>query len=407
MASFLPRLDDLLAAARGRNILSEAAAEDLRQLAVEREKPRRHGVLVAAVCLIGAIGAALGLILLLEANWREIPDAVKLLGFLVLFGGSHGGGLWLRWKRPEYANTAEALNFVGAGLFIGGLALVNRIFHISGNSSNGALLWFVVTAALTVALRSTPLAGMTLAAGIVWGFMRCDLLNHEQSFMVFSATLPFLLLGLAPAADQLKESMGSLLRYAGAAILGGILYIIGFFRFWRPVYYRSAPAVGLEYWMYFGLLAVLAGAAAAVWGVPVAVRSRGRGCLFFLLVATALAFFAAIGMYAGMIDAGASTSTTEFGSRLAACRGPWLVSLGAWALWFVWALWLVFEGCRRGRDGWAAIGVYAAVIGLLTRYFDLIGALAWTGPALLIGGVLLLLAGWSAEKWRRKLRAGK
>jgi hypothetical protein len=49
------------------------------------------------------------------------------------------------------------------------------------------------------------------------------------------------------------------------------------------------------------------------------------------------------------------------------------------------------------------LGVMAFGLGIITRFIDLIGGLAETGTAFVLGGIVLLGTAWGMERWRQKL----
>jgi uncharacterized membrane protein len=128
MATFLKNLEGLLASARDRGLIDPPSSEAL--LALARESARGRG-------------AALGIILLISANWQALPPWVKILGFLALFSACHGSAIWIRLSGRPWEKTAEALHFMGAGLFLAGVGLIAQIYHLNARPPNGVLLWWV------------------------------------------------------------------------------------------------------------------------------------------------------------------------------------------------------------------------------------------------------------------------
>jgi len=82
--------------------------------------------LLTVFSIIGAVLVASGVILLIAANWEDIPRFVKLLGALALMLGAHYGG-WRLQQGERHPIVAEALHLVGAALFLGNIALVGQI----------------------------------------------------------------------------------------------------------------------------------------------------------------------------------------------------------------------------------------------------------------------------------------
>jgi uncharacterized membrane protein len=68
--------------------------------------------------------------------------------------GAHGGGWYLREVNGQYRKNGEALHLVGSGLFLGNIALIGQMYHLSARPPNAFLLWWAGIAALPWLLRS-------------------------------------------------------------------------------------------------------------------------------------------------------------------------------------------------------------------------------------------------------------
>ncbi|MDR1611850.1 MAG: DUF2157 domain-containing protein [Planctomycetota bacterium] len=411
-------LEKLLYEGVGREIVSRDQADRLLELAPPPAPAPAPGFgkLAKALTLVGGFGLVLGLILIIGANWREISDLAKMGGFLSVFLAAHLGGLWVRWKHPAYDGTAEALNFVGAGLFLGGVALVAQIFHLNESPKNGVFAWLVATLPLALLLRSTPLFGMALAAALVWGpwkFVDALLLRETDAVIVipFAAAIPFAVLFLGPLSERIKFSMGTLCRIVAGIIIGVFLYGLGFFRHlnrgdlnsWREV------PEDMGTWMaaFFSSAVLLALLSHILKPGPKRMVDHGY---LILALATVVAFMLAAAIAGGWWEPGEAVEQFNFsGSRMLTFRAQmYLATLLAWLLWFLWGVWFIFAGSAWNKNGLMSLGVYGIAVGLVTRYFDLVGTLAETGTYFVIGGIVLILAGYGAEKCRRWLikRAG-
>src|SRR5256886_15140634 len=168
MASFAQQLERLLLAAQARGRVEAGLAEQLTALAAERERERGWLSLGGVLGRLGAAVTMLGVILLIAANWQHIGAGVKILGFLLLLGGAHGAALWIQWTGRPYPRFAEALHFLGAGLFVGGLALVGQIYHLPANPPRAMLVWLVAIAPLAVLLPSPALSRLGILAAWPW-----------------------------------------------------------------------------------------------------------------------------------------------------------------------------------------------------------------------------------------------
>ena len=93
-----------------------------------------NSAFIVAGSLIG-----LGLCLLIAANWKVLPSAVKLTGDFALLGGL----IYAVWhcKRAGH-NGLKELFAVLAFLLVGGtIGLIGQVFQLSGGWSRFALAW--------------------------------------------------------------------------------------------------------------------------------------------------------------------------------------------------------------------------------------------------------------------------
>src|SRR5437016_11053278 len=178
MASFAQQLERLLLAAQARGLVESGLAEQLTALATERERERGWLSLGGVLGRLGAAVTMLGVMLLIAANWRHIGAGVKIVGFLLLLGGTHGAGLWIEWTGRPYRRFAETLHFLGAGLFVGGLALVGQIYHLPANPARAMLVWLVAIAPLAVLLLSPAISGLGILAAWLW--LRFEAANSDS-----------------------------------------------------------------------------------------------------------------------------------------------------------------------------------------------------------------------------------
>ena len=172
-------------------------AEQQRHI-VEHFKLKEEGSqFLVIISFVGAVLVACGIILLIAANWGGIPRGVKIAVGLLLMLGAHGGGWYLREVNGQYRKSGEALHLVGSGLFLGNIALIGQIYHLSARPPNAFLLWWAGIAALPWLLRSKAQHVLSLLAFGLWFGLE---INQEGSPIFFGndeyQILLYALLGL-------------------------------------------------------------------------------------------------------------------------------------------------------------------------------------------------------------------
>src|SRR5690349_4049128 len=131
---------------------------------------------------VGAVLVVCGIILLIGAHWDQIPRAIKITVGVALMLGAHGAGWYLREIQGIYKKTGEALHLIGSGLFLGNIALIAQIYHLSSRPPNAFLLWWVGIAALPWLLRSKAHHILFLLAFGFWFGME---INDRGSVIFF------------------------------------------------------------------------------------------------------------------------------------------------------------------------------------------------------------------------------
>lgn len=196
---------------------------------------------LAIISTVGAVLVASGVILLISANWEQIPKFVKLAVGLALLLGAHAGGWYLREVRKEYLKTAEALHLVGSILFLANIALVGQIYHLSSRPPNAILLWWAGFAALPWLLRSKAQFVLLLLAFGVWFGMeaaqRDSLLHVREVHEV--ALLSLLGLLYFGAGGWLRRT--SFASFAGAGEKLGLLVFHGFLYPFSLKFFHDSP----------------------------------------------------------------------------------------------------------------------------------------------------------------------
>ena len=175
------------------------------------------------VSFLGAVLVAAGVILLIAANWDDIPRGVKLAVGLALMLGAHGAGWWLRSARKDYPRTGEALHFAGSLLFLGNIMLLGRIYHLSSRPANAFLLWWVGIALLPWLLRSAPQFALLLLGIGIWLGVEINDATSPIRFDNEHQVLVYALLGLIFAGSGFWLRRGASNGFSAVAETIGLL----------------------------------------------------------------------------------------------------------------------------------------------------------------------------------------
>jgi hypothetical protein len=405
MSHFQNRLERLLATARERGVVGAEATDALIGLAKEAERERGVLHVTSVLGWLGGGIAVLGIILLVAAHWGGIPDGVKIGGFLVLLAGTHGVGLWIRKTGRPLEQTAEGFHFMGAGLFLAGVGLIAQIYNLNDRPPNAVLLWLVAIAPLAVFLRSGPITVMSIFALLMWAHVEGGFAGSPVEMPRYGFTAHLLieigvgaaLVGFSGVLKDAEPRIAGAFRASGVLLLFYGAYFLGF--------YRHFSESGRDGTAVLPVVALLLGAAGLGVGWSHLVPESGwlRNRLVILLVALLAVSAAALSVDMGAFPRGPAFAFFNFGWNQHFDLAEWSLSVVAWAVWFLLALWCVAWGARSDRKAYVNVGVAGVGLGVVTRFFDLVGSMGQTGMLFLVGGAVLLGTGWAMERWRRKI----
>ncbi len=130
----------------------------------ELEQTNHTSLAWRAMFLIAGLFIGLGFILLVGANWDDIPSSIKLLGDFTIWAGVLYGVYWsVTQKKENIRELFLVLSFLMVGATIG---LIGQIFNLSGGWQSFSMTW---------ALLSIPFVLMSrmLSLNIVWLILLC------------------------------------------------------------------------------------------------------------------------------------------------------------------------------------------------------------------------------------------
>jgi len=408
MASFSKKLKRLTRIATERGILDAGTAHALENLAEQQERDR--GVR-SLTFLLGALGGgivALGVVLLVAANWQGIADGAKIAGLLLLLGGAHSVGFWITATNRPYVRTAEGFHFIGAGLVVAGVGLVSQIYNLDARPPNGALIWFVAIVPLACLLRSAAISGMAVVAFAFWAHLEGSFGRSAVEMPTFAGHLVLevgpgiALLGTSSAMRDREPDIARVLQAFGIAPLGYGIYTLGFYR------YFSEPVSGVALGAWALPVVALMLACFGLWVARENLANEApwlRDRLNSFLVILLLIAATTVAIDFGVVPLGPDLSFFSFGGGVTFSLASLLVTFAAWVMWFLLAFWCAAFGTRSGRKRYLDVGVTAVGVGVVTRFFDLIGGQTGTGVLFVAGGSVLVGTAWAMEKWRRQTLA--
>lgn len=366
---------------------------DQAQRIVEHFKLREEGNrFLIIISMVGSVLVAAGIVLLIAANWEEIPRGIKIAVGLALMLGAHGGGWYLREVRKSYAKTGEALHLLGSLLFLGNIALVGQIYHLVSRPPNAILLWWAGIAALPWLLRSTAQHLLALLAFGLWFGMEVNLEDSLVYLRDERQLLAYALLGLIYAGFGYVLRRGKFVTFAKTTERLGLLALL---LFSYPLTWRGFLGSGLQSlpaaaW-FLPLLGVVSIATVAVGARNLQLDRQWRWTWTLALALTAALLVVAFYLPR-------EQTWTWFAEYQP------LNAFAALAL-FVFCLLQIQVGLQERSTFLVNVGVVFIALDMIAAYIGLFGTMARTGLMFIVSGVFLIVLGVYLETKRRTLLA--
>ncbi len=389
-------------------------------------KKQNQGVFVLQAIAMSLFGLAI--LLLIGFNWESLSGGLRIAIVVGSMLVAHAIGYWLRWTRKQPL-AGEIATFLGCCLFGCGIWQIAQVFHINSQNADGVWYWalgilpfalFLESAllhAFLVVILATwvgteilgigsnrwwgwwrvPSGCYTLpllaAPGILWAYRR----KSEKTLAIYLPLVAWWLIllpiawnkDLNPAyfigaiaavflafaeSHRIGDPMSSPFRLYGAAVIVGLLFLMGFLDFQREMLGHSGGwtlvqgiailAVGL------GIIAVL-----NQWGAPHPDDSPEfipRFFQRFWLPAGLVVMFGGLSLWS--LLSGFERSQYGRGSGLDHWTWPVLVPVLITNVATVtMAVWLMRVGLREDRGRPFGGGVVLFLAWAIARYVDLFG----------------------------------
>lgn len=164
MAGYVDKVGQDIARWEARGLVSAALGQQLRDdVAANHGKGIGFGQVLA---VMAALLMSAAILILIAANWEEIPRLGRVGAIFAVIAGGYLGGAFLKLR--DHAALAEALWLISAAAFGGGIALIGQMYHLSGDETQAILVWCVGTALAAALLRSPVLAAAAVCLSAAW-----------------------------------------------------------------------------------------------------------------------------------------------------------------------------------------------------------------------------------------------
>ncbi|MFA6092742.1 MAG: DUF2157 domain-containing protein [Elusimicrobiota bacterium] len=387
---FRQRLEqESLAWVAGGVISEEQRALILAAVPVQEAPQKRR--LTSTIVTLGALFIGFGVILFFASNWQNIGPYPKMGILLAALLGAYGTGRYIESKMPDYPLVAMSFHFLGAILYGANIFLVAQAFNISAHWPNGVLSWALGVLPLALLLGSRAMTVLALLGFSFWiGAEHYLALGRRHDEMVLFLPM-FMLWGAAlMSAGSFAEKKPSFARIAPMFSILGLICVLAaafFFTFREHGYGGNTHTVLSKVADSRRLFFAYCGAFSTAALILSLVRlvEQGRGLVLWALGAAVWAWVSAAFLPLGAVP----------------------TALAGNIVYFIGIILLLYIGYLRTQSYCVNLGLIAFAALLIARYFDFAWRYMERSAGFMVGGLLLLLMGFSLERGRRKLLEGR
>ena len=356
--------------------------------------------LMRLLAFLGGCLILTGLILIISANWTEIPSLVKTVSGIVIMLGLWAGGLWMKFK-SSFPKMGEGLCFAGTGMWLANIALYSQIYQVSSSPFEGTLLFFlgIVWIPFILKLKSVFFVVLATTIPLLMTYLSEECAGSAVTYwLALLLSLAWIVLGVF--FSQCKKG-GLLSSYARMTLFNGFLFFFIMSASSRMLmesrFFREDWGV-LPFWMAGGGVILLLLWGLALWDRASFVRGRkdSRVLTLPLVVALSALPICVLGWH-GM-DFLSREYAQEFFSEIMTKNFFSALSFGI-------ALVAMFAGGTLSRVWLINLSVGALVLSVFIFVCDLVGQYGMPGFILVFVGLIFLALSVLIEKQRRKLVA--
>lgn len=371
---------------------------------------------------LGYLFIGIAIIILIGANWDDIPRAARMGGVISLTMLTQG----LAIRKYFNGNDATVVFLLGNMFFGASIILIAQIYHLGEHMPDGVFWWAIGCLPVGVLLKSCWLTLQSLLLALLWFYMEIGMGFYPLLFPLFIAGSVFVLyqgkqsviLFLAVLVSIASWLEFTLANYWGdsysydfhiehlpvSIALFLFTYVFSHWLRQRPSVIAKDYAAILAVWsLRFGLVLMLIMSFKEPWRELIRAHWEYMSSMWVLvsLISTVTLFVAykvnkltpviyILPFYVISIIVIQQSDDSSHALYLQIIYNLVLVIIGVW---------LIIRGMHTGTSHYFYLGVLTILLTALMRYFDLIGS--YIEGALLFIVFAIVLIG-AAKFWKRK-----
>jgi uncharacterized membrane protein len=132
---------------------------------------------------LAALFIGLAVIVLVSANWEEMPRAGRMLGLIAVTSAANAMGI--RAYMQERESTGKIWLFLGALLYGASIMLIAQIYHLGEHFPDGIFWWIMGILPLALLTKNRILMLMSITLSFIWFFVEAQMLFMPWAFVLF------------------------------------------------------------------------------------------------------------------------------------------------------------------------------------------------------------------------------
>lgn len=351
---------------------------------------RERNYLLIALSSVGGILVLAGIILLISANWENIPPLAKQISAVALMLAFWTFGLKFICGKNPRPILGEGLCLVGAGMWITNIALYGQIYQISSEPSKAIGAWFLGIFLIPWLVRLRGVFVLSLVAAAIWLGLKIDEIDGGEDAVPYFCFLAFFtgISSLGIFVGNLKNSVRERFRGYGPLAAWTAFPILVFMA--QIFCYDEIRLNRIETFSLPGLLPY-ALVPATLLLIAALLVSFGKKLKTSGIVTTIL-----LGAFP-LMPLVLSYADIRFNADDDFLHAVMMGTL------FVCGSASMLLGAQSARKFYVNLGTLMILLAALALVVEVVGSLTQSGFALIFAGTFLLVFGYFLERQRRKI----
>jgi len=283
--------------------------------------------------------------------------------------------------RETNPKISYIIYFIVAGYILVGVGLISQIYNLTNTNGEGYLIWFFMILPMAILLNNKWISLMSLFGFYLWININANLnfTTNLQSQIIFTTTISSSLILLSRIFYRIKDHF-NYAQSIGYIILGFITFVMGFKDFYHTIDPKSFH-INLHP---ITIIIIVFNAICLAINLVKNFQAKGKFSYIIQLPESIILVLNLLPLF------------THLDQKI-------LVSILYWITWFWGSLAIIYKGEIERSKQLINIGAWCIMIGLITRFIDLVGTMLFTGSMFMFFGIILIIIAYAGEKYRKTL----